>query len=396
MNDAEARGADGGGSTRMRRLLVSVQVSLTLVLIVAAALSIKSLAALLAADLGFAHDRLVAMDFDVEPAGAATTEMAGLAREALRRVEATPGVAAAAMSNRAPVDSSTPTIEVRARLDGTSIADVSMYLATARYFDTVRVPIVAGRPFTDGESYAPAAVAIVNEALARQLWPAASALDRPLYVVGESTPLRIVGVAKNSKYRSISEGSRPHLYRPTPPALTRTLLVRTSGDARAMLGVLQDTLDSVGPGIVGFFPRTMDDHLAIQLLPMRAAATAAVILGALALFLSACGLYGLVSWFVELRRREIGVRLALGASTRDVRRLIVWQAVSTALPGIAGGVLLAGALAMFVRAALFGVGPFDPSAIALAIALLMLVVTAAAYGPSRRATRVDPANTLRS
>jgi predicted permease len=396
MRDAETRSSGSRGLSRIRRLLVTAQVSLTLVLIVAAALFVKSLDALLEADLGFAREDLVAMDFDLEPAGPAMGELASLAREALRQVEAMPGVVAAAMSNRAPIDSSTPTIDLRARQEGAPVGDVSMYLATARYFDTVGIPVLAGRAFTEQECHAGAAVAIVNETLARQLWSEGDALDRPLYISGEPRPVRVIGVARNSKYRSIGESLRPHVYRPTPPALGRTLLVRTSRDPRAMLGPLQQTLDAVGPGLVGFFPRTMDDHLAIQLLPTRAAATAATALGTLALVLSAFGLYGLVSWFVELRRREIGVRMALGASTRDVRRLIVRQALATALPGVAAGVLLAGTLAVVARSALFGVGALDPAAIALAIFLLLLVVSAAAYGPSRRATRVDPAVTLRS
>ncbi len=396
MRGSEIRTSGGRGLTRMRRLLVSTQVGLSLVLIVGAALFTRSLEALIDTDLGFARDRLVAMDFDIEPSGPSTSELPALGREALRRAQTTHGVVSAAMSNRAPVDASTPMVQVSADRGGASARDVSMYLATAGYFETVGIPIVAGRAFTEAESEMTAAVVIVNETLAAQLWPAGDALDRLLYITKEGSAARVIGVARNSKYRSISEASRPHVYRPTPPALGLTLLARTSAHPRQTLSALQNTLDRVGPGLVGFFPRTLDDHLASELLPTRAAATAATALGALALPLSAVGLYGLVSWFVELRRREIGVRMALGASAREIRILVVRQALSTAIPGMFVGLVMAGVLATLARAALFGVGPLDPSALAVGVVSLTIVVIAAAYGPTRRATRIDPAKTLRT
>jgi hypothetical protein len=301
------------------------------------------------------------------------------------------------MSNRAPIDQSTPATEVRASaIDGATLPEVTIYLATDRYFETVGIPIIAGRSFTAAETNAESDVVIVNEMLAARLWPEGDALDRSLYLVSDAKTVRVVGVARNSKYRSISEPPRPHIYRPIRPGIGRTLLARTSGDSRETLRALQRTLDGVGPGLVGFFPRTLDDHLAIDLLPTRAAAAAASAVGSLALLLSAVGLYGLVSWFVELRRREIGVRMALGANAKDVRRLVVRQALSTALPGMIAGVLLSAALGFVSRASLFRVGPVDPAALAAGVGMLAAVVVAAAYVPSRRATRVDPANALRN
>ncbi|MGH9175668.1 MAG: ABC transporter permease, partial [Vicinamibacterales bacterium] len=302
MREGDQRSSGGCGLTRLRRLLVAIQVCLSLALIVGASLFTRSLTALTDADLGFARERLVAMDFDLEPAAPSMTELPALAREALARAQATSGVVAAAMSNRAPIDSSTPSIEVRAASHGgLGIADVSVYLATARYFETVGIPIVTGRAFTPTEADAASDVVIVNETLASRFWPDGDILNRPLYLVDDAKTVRVVGVARNSKYRSLSEAPAPHVYRPSPPTLGMTLLARTSADPRETLRALQRTLDGVGPGLVGFFPRTLDDHLAIDLLPTRAAAAAAALLGSLALVLSAVGLYGLVSWFVALR-----------------------------------------------------------------------------------------------
>lgn len=410
LRDASPRASGGRALARARRVLVSAQVCLSLVLIVGAVLFTRSLDALSAVELGFPRRGLVAMDFDIEPAAPAMKELPALAREALARVGAIAGITGVAMSNRAPVDQSTPTIEARPpSLAGTApsfgvagsapdtpvVGDVSVYLATAGYFETVGLPLVAGRPFTVSETDSKAGVVIVNETLAERLWPRGDAIDRALSVAGESQTLRVVGVAKNSKYRALSETARPHLYRPTPPELGLALLARTSGDPYDALRAIQRTLDGVGPGLVGFFPRTLDDHVAIELLPTRAAAAAATGLGTLALVLSAVGLYGLVAWFVELRRREIGVRMALGATAADVRSLVFRQAIDTTLPGMVAGIALAAVFGVTARSALFGVRPVDPYAVGAGVAALLVLVIVASYLPSRRAMRVDPATALR-
>jgi hypothetical protein len=273
--------------------------------------------------------------------------------------------------------------------------DVTVYLATAGYFDTVGLPLAAGRSFTHAEAESSARVVIVNEALATRLWPPGDALDRELHIPAEGGSLRVVGVARNSKYRSLSEADRPHFYRPTPAGLGLTLLARTRGDAHDALGSMQRVLDRVGPGLVGFFPRTLGDHLVIETLPSRVVARTATTVGTLALLMSTVGLYGLVAWFVELRRREIGVRMALGASVRDVRRLVVRQALTTAVPGMAAGLAVAVALGMTGQSVLFGVQPLDPLSLAAGVIALAAVVVAASYVPVRRATRVDPALVLK-
>ena len=398
LGDASARSSSGRGLARTRHVLVSAQVCLSLVLVVGGTLFTRSLDALTAVDAGFPRDRLVALDFDVEPSHAAMSELSALAPEALGRVSQLPGITGAAMANRAPIDPSTPMIAVRAAAGdaGATTAEVSFYLATESYFDTLGLPLVAGRAFTAAEAGSRADVVIVNETLAEMFWPRGDAVDRSLYLGADATTVRVVGVARNSKYRTLSESARPHLYRPTPPALGLTLLARTSGDSYEALGAIQRTLDGVGPGLVGFFPRTLDDHLAIDLLPTLAAARAATAVGMLALVLSAVGLYGLVAWFVELRRREIGVRMALGATPANVRSLIVRQALGTAAPGIAAGLVAAPVLALLTRSALFGVQPLDPVALGAGLLALALVVVSASYVPSRRATRVDPAVALRN
>ena len=220
-------------------------------------------------------------------------------------------------------------------------------------------------------------------------------LDRALVLPSETRTLRVVGVARDSKYRSLSEPPLPHIYRPVTPGFSLALLVRTQADPRRTMRAVQAALDGVGPGVVGFFPRTLDDHLAIDMLTTRAAARAAVTLGALALMLSGAGLYGIVMWFVEVRRREIGVRVALGASAADVRKLVVGQAALAAAPGLVIGVLMAMALTAFGQSLFIGIGAVDPVSLLQGIATLVVIVLAASYLPSRRATQVDPVIVLK-
>jgi predicted permease len=403
----DLRAALGGGDTRAassrtvtlaRRLLVTAQVGLSFALVAGAGLFGRSLASLIEADLGFPRAGLIAMDFDLEPAGLSESQLARLATEALARAQNVPGVTAAAMSNRAPVDQSTPSLPVRTSATNEApLADATFYLATEDYFATVGLPLVAGRAFTRAECERGAPLVVVNQALAALLGRDGVVLDQQILLGDAREPARIIGIARDSKYRSLSDApARPHLYRPTPPAVGLTLLARAAdGQSYAALRAIQRALDDVGPGIVGFFPRTLDDHLAIDLLPTRAAVTAASVVGGAALVLSAVALYGLVAWFVELRRREIGVRMALGAGIWSVRRLVAREALTTSIPGLMLGLLLAGGLASAARGALHGIGPLDPLTFAGAAVALAAVVLVASFVPTRRATSVDPAATLR-
>ena len=396
LREGDGRGGGGRLAGRLRRLFVATQVAVSLVLVTGALLFMRSFDALATTDLGFSRDGLVAMDFDLQPMSTAPDALPSLAREALARVAGLPDVRFAAMSSRAPIDQSTPVGDVqRPGEDGSRVGDVTTYLATEDYFATVGVPLLAGRVFARVDADMETDVAIVNQTLANRLWPDGDVLGRPVVLWPEGRTLSVIGVAADSKYRTLAEMARPHLYRPTRPRLGLTLLARTSGEPRRALAAIQRELDRVGPGLVGFFPRTLDDHLAVQLLPTRVAANASSVLGVLALALSAAALYALVSWSVTLRQREIGVRMALGASPSQVRRLVVGQAVDAAWPGMVGGVFLAVALAAAIRSALVGVGPADPVALGTAMAALGAVALLAGYLPSRAATKIDQAQTLR-
>jgi predicted permease len=387
-----ARSAGDRGLARTRRLLVGAQVALCLVLLIGASLFTRSLDRLTHADLGFARDGLLAFDFDVEPADAGQRPPEAVAAEALRRVRTMPGVTAAAMASRAPVDTSTPATRVFASRDASATGiEATFNTVTAGYFETAGVPLVLGRTFRDDETDG---VAIVNETLARKLWPEGVALDRAITLEANEMPLRIVGVARDAKYQSISEAARPHVYRATSPRFGQALLVRTADDPRRALADVQGVLD--GLGVAGFFPRTADDHLAIQWLPTRTVSTAAGWLSVLALIFCTAGLYGLVAWFAELRRTEMAIRLALGATRFDIERLVVGHAFTIAGPGLLAGLVLAAVATPAARALLYGLGVVDLAAPAVGVAVLLAVVVAASWRPARAAARTDPAITLRT
>jgi len=386
------RSAGDRGIARTRRVLVTAQIALAVVLLSGAMLFARSLDRLTHADLGIARDRLVAFDFDIEPAETGGQPLATVAAEALRRVRAMPGVAAAAMASRAPVDASTPATSVSTTRNGGAIAvEATFNTVSAGYFETIGVPIVLGRAFRDDET---SGVAIVNETLAGRLWGDDGALDRAITTETAGETLRVVGVARDAKYRSVRETAQPHFYIAAPPAFGQALLVRTAGDPRRALAEVQRVLD--GLGVAGFFPRTADDHLAIQWLPTRAVSTVAGWLSVLAVIFCAAGLYGLVGWFAELRRSEMAIRLALGATRLDIERLVVGHALGIAGPGLLMGVVLAGCAASAARAFLYGLDGMDLLGPAAGVGLMLALVVAASWKPARAAARTNPAETLRS
>lgn len=377
----------------VRRALVSAQVALSLALVVGAALFARSLDALASADAGFSRHGLVAMDFDIEPASG-IVDSVSLAREALERVRTTPGITHASMASRAPVDPSTPFSSVRRPGDQAPAADSTYLEITDGFFDTVGLRLVRGRDFTALDP-ADGSVAIVNENLAARLWPGEDPLGRSLVIDHLGKTAQVVGVARNAKYRSLTESGAYHVYVPSEAKFGLALLARSATEPRRMLAALQARLDQVGPGVVGFFPRTIDDHLSLELLPGRAAAASATALGFVALLLSTAGLYGLVAWFVEVRRQEIGVRMALGASRSSVGRLIVGQAVRAAAPGVVVGFVLCAVLAYGARAVIAGVSTIDPVSFIAGLVAVTLIVALASFVPCRQATRIDPAIALK-
>jgi len=275
--------------------------------------------------------------------------------------------------------------------------------ATARvdpgYFAAANTPILEGRAFTNRDDAQAAAVAIVNQTLAAQLWPGQSALGR--FFVLEGTRVQVVGLVPNGKYYFVWEAPRAMAYRPlaqnTP--LRATLVVRSSRPPSELIGDLQRTLRFVDPAVFVYDVRTMDQHLAMEgngFAAFSIGATVTSVFGTAGLLLAAVGLYGMMAGRVSQRTKEFGVRIALGADRRAILRDVLGRAIRLASIGIVGGAVLAAFAAQGLSALLLDVSPFDPLTYGLVAVVLTSVCALASFIPARRATRVDPIVALRA
>jgi predicted permease len=406
--------AAGREAGRLRSALVVAQVAVSVVLLVAAGLLVRSAGAAAAIDLGFDRAGIVATDIDLEPHG--YNEAAGreFYRELVARADAVSGVQAASLANRAPLDSSTPTLRISGAGEadlktGLSTLDVTYHIIGPRYFEVVGIPITAGREFTPNDRDTSPAVVIVNQTLARRLAGEGGSAENVLgrrveLLAGTATERRrdiagaveIVGVARDAKYRTIGEAAQPHMYLPFEqhygPGLT--LLVRSRVDP-APVSAIHRTIAALDRDVQGFFTRTLDEHTRVALVPARLAASVSAIVGAIAIALGAIGLYGVIACLVTERTRELGIRMALGASPWMISRGVLARAGVLASAGVAIGLLLATLAGRAIAGLLYGVAPVDLATFAGVTLALGIVTIGAAFIPARRAASIDPIIALR-
>jgi putative ABC transport system permease protein len=265
------------------------------------------------------------------------------------------------------------------------------------YFQAVGVAIVEGRGFTEDDVEGRRKVAVVNEAFARRYWPGRSAVGQHFYSSGfDKPPYEVVGVARDHKVRSVGEEPTPYLHLPVGPSRRIALVVRTAQPAEAALPALRAAVLKLEPDVVFTEDVPAADVAATTLAPTRIGAVLLGAFGALALLLAAIGLYGVISYSVSQRTREMGVRMALGAQRGDVLRLVLGQGARLALVGVGAGALLAALVGRVFGALLYGVSPFDPLAYGLAGTVLLFVAGGANLVPALGAARVDPMRALRS
>jgi putative ABC transport system permease protein len=404
----------GRRPARLRGALATVQITVSVLLVIGAALFVRSVREAEAIDLGFDPRGVVVLDVDAS-AGRTNAESLQMFHEVLQRVERLRGVTAAAVSSRAPLDSSTPLIHVNAHEPIATAGEgasptASFMVVSARYFDVVKTPLASGRAFAQTDDADRPAVAIVNETLAAHLWPGADAVGRRLWVEAAATtgirdegvrgavPCLVIGVAKDSKYRTLGEQQQGHVYLPfaQQPRRGMAILVRAVDPPDRVASGVQSALGSVDPNVQGFFTRTLTEHVAVSTLPVRFAAGLAIGVAALAVALSLIGLYSLVSFLVVERTHEIGLRKALGADTVAVLRLVAGHGMKLALLGLAVGIPTAIASTRLLQGLLYGVSPTDPFVFVGVSIAILAVATVACCVPVRRAMRVDPLQALRN
>jgi predicted permease len=391
----------GGRRFSLHGALVVGQVSLSTLLLVGALLFLRSLRAAATIDPGFRTDHMLLLDISPRPGEEGKVDPEQVALTARDRIAAIPGVTAVTWASNVPLglDMGRRGLQVEGyrRREGEDM-EFHYSVVGPRYFETMEVPLVRGRGFTDADRPGAPGVVIVNEAFAKRFWGDADPIGKRISRNGENGPwMEVVGLARDGKYVSITEAPRPFVYYPQlqmPDGIT--LHVRTRGDPRQLLTAVRREVATAAPTWMIERPRTLEEHIGASLLPQRIAAGLLGAFGVVALMLAAVGLYGVVAFAVAQRTREIGIRVALGAQSGEVLGLMLRQGMTLAGIGLLVGVPLAAVVAKLVSGFLVGTGAADPLVFVGAAGLLALVTLVASYIPARRASRVDPMLALRS
>lgn len=381
--------------------LVVGQVSLSLLLLVGALLFLRTLRSAASIDPGFRTDHLLLLDIAPRPGEEGRTSLEQVALSIRDRVAAIPGVRQVSWAGAVPLglDASRrqTMVEGYRPRDGEDM-EFHYNVVGPRYFETMEIPLVRGRGFTDQDRQGAPPVVVVNEAFARKFWGDAEPLGKRLSISGDAGPwLEVIGVARDGKYVSITESPRPYVFFPAlqvPGGLK--LHVRTTGDPRQLVPAVRREVAAVAPTWMAERPRTLEESVGASLLPQRIAAGMLSGFGVVALLLAAIGLYGVVAFAVAQRTREIGIRVALGAQQREVLRLMLRQGMMLAAIGLALGLPMAFAAGKLVSGFLLGTSASDPVVFLGAGAALGIVTLVASYVPARRAARVDPMVALRA
>jgi putative ABC transport system permease protein len=400
-----ARGNVGGGRAgRVRAALVVAEVGLALVLLVGAGLMVRSFLRLQSVHPGFDAGNLLTMRVMLPqtkyPEDARKVEFFRRATERLRALPGVRSVSAVSALPFADIGAATSfTVVGRPAPPAGDRWGTDVRVADESYFRTMNIPVVNGRTFTEQEAVEDRKVAVVNEAMVRKYFPGEDPLGKRILVNmgSQPTPTEIIGVVGDARYDKLDGELRPMVYW-TPPQLTYSsmaLVVRADGDPAALGPAAMREIQAVDKEQPVSDVRTMESWVADSTARTR---FGTLLLGAFAcaaLVLAAVGIYGVISYSVAQRRNEIGIRMALGAQTRDVLRLVVGQGMRLVLAGVGVGLLGAFALTRLMSGLLYGVAATDPPTFAANALLLAAVSLLACYVPARRATRVDPLIALR-
>jgi len=391
----------GVSRSMLRSSLVVTQVALSLVALVCAGLFLRALSRAQQVDIGVANpERLLVASTNAYLAGYSDTTGPVMVEQLLARVRALPGVTGAAASTYAPLgfggnSSSSLSVDGYTPAQGENMSIQYAYVSGG-IFETLGMRVVKGRGITDQDQAGSQDVIVVNQAFADRFYKGQDPLGKRIFRGGDTAV--VVGVVATAKYQSLDEPARPFVYR----ALNQTwrptleLFVRTSGDPVALAEPLRREFASLDANLPFLDPRTMAQQTAIGTITQRIGSRMLGLFGALALILSAIGIYGVMAYTVSLRTREMGIRLALGAARERVVRMVLLYGARLALTGLALGAVLSYAAGRLMRAQLFGVPAGDPLTYGAIGGLLLAVALVASVIPAIRAARIDPIRALKA
>ncbi len=384
-----------GKKGRLRDALVLAQVAGTAVLLVAAGLLVRSLGQAGAADLGLEPQGVTVFFIDTGAAGRSAEESERFFADALEQARQTPGIENASLIGIPPLSLSNGQTRIvlpgRPAEPGEGFQRVETTDISSGYFDTVRIPLLAGRDFDAGDVDGAPTVVIINETLANFAWPGESPIGKHFGLGSTTEPIdaEVVGLARDSKIRSPSDPARMLVYTSWLQfGGEPTMLVRTTNDAA--ITTVRDRIRALDPVLPPAFIVPYPELAGISMLPGRLAAVLVGAFGLVGILLAAIGLYGLLAFSVAQQSREIAVHLALGAEPRQVRRMIVMRGLRLTGAGLLVGLFGAAGVAQLLSSLLFGISPFDPVTYLTIAVILMAVATVACWLPARRAAATDP------
>ena len=389
----------------LRSGLVVAQIALCAVLLICAGLCLRSLLNARSVDPGFdtEHEAMAVLD----PGSLGYPEAKGqrFFEQLIGRVKALPGVTSASLAAYLPLSTTRMRVGAGPKdrpIPPQGLAAIDFTDVGSDYFQAMGIPLLHGREFTAQDTKGAAPVAIINEKLAQQFWPGESAIGH--YLVLQTGPtseshsaLQVVGVVHNGKYHTLGEAELPYLYRPLEQNYRShlTLVVRSAGDPSLILPAIQQQVKAVDPQIAPFGLETIKEYMVLPLFPAHTMGLLLSVFGGLALILAMSGLYGVMSFVVSQRTREIGVHMALGASQRDVLKFVVGQAARMILVGMGIGLVSAFGITRLMQSFLYGISSTDPATFVFVPLALAGVALLASYIPARRAAKVDPMVALR-
>ncbi|HEX5474311.1 MAG TPA: ABC transporter permease [Vicinamibacterales bacterium] len=388
------------GYLTLRQVLVVSQVMLSLISLVAAGLFLRSLQHAQQIDPGFITNGVLVMNVNLGREGYTPERGQVFYDEVVDRVKGLPGVVDAAVAQNAPLAGGILRSVFPEGADATTRDRILVQVnpVSLGYFDTMGIALLHGRDFTRADTPTSQKVVVINQTMAARFWPKQDAIGKRFKFFGDQDFTTVVGIAKDSKYNGVNEDPTPFIYEPLSQIYVpnAALHVRTAGDAASLAGAVRAQVRQIDPTLSLFNVRTLAEQVSQSLQPQRMLVVLLAVFGLLALLLASIGLYGVASYSVSQRTREIGVRMALGATSSNVMRLVLLHGLTLIGMGLALGLAVSLAGAGLLRALIAGIDPRDPLTFAVTALTLGAVALLATYIPARRATRIDPLLALRA